>query len=633
MSTVVCEACGFDNPADTQFCQRCHTFLGWNSPNERSSSTPTTAVPVPKPAEEMVETRVIPKVAETQPSPEINADGVLRVEAPEAPVVLPLDGSTATLDLRIRNRSNIVDGYAVDLGGAPSWLKVESDQLRLLPDTDDLLSMRFRIVSDSLVPAGQGAVQLRVRSLNQAPAHQIVSLALTVPVVDAPVGVRLEPSVVRIKDVDTARFTLVVDNSAANQAAKLRFSGSDPELAVSFHLDPAGVTLGPGETTRVRVVTTSPRPEPGRELTRSLTLTATAGQRQVSATATLVQSTSVVVEDPMVELTAAPALLRLRDADTGSVRVTVDNRTGRQWATVRLDAADPERVVRVDWSLTEVRVPPGGTTDVDLRVSAPGPEAGAEVTRSVMLTASDGRRTARTRLDLVQVTSASPMTTLAVHLDPSVLRIGNGRRGTLNAVVDNRRGQQPVRVWLTGDDPENLVRFTCTPAELLIDAGQTAASRVQLQAPRPPTGQEMTRSFTLAATDGRAVVVGSGSLIQAAADRRPWLRVVLTLLGALLMIMGGLGLTIDVDIDGANLPANLPLGLVIVVLAGLMAFGLTGRSGRLTRFTAVVAALVAVALIVVPSMVPGLDVDGGQGVLLILLGCVLGYVGGLLARR
>ena len=65
-----------------------------------------------------------------------------------------------------------------------------------------------------------------------------------------------------------------------------------------------------------------------------------------------------------------------------------------------------------------------------------------------------------------------------------------------------------------------------------------------------------------------------------------------------------------------------------MVLAGLMAFGLTGTSGRLTRWTALLAAVVLVAAAVLFSPF-GLE----TGVIVIGLGCVLGYIGGLLGRR
>jgi P pilus assembly chaperone PapD len=680
MTTAACEACGEQNPPGTQFCLRCNSFLAWE---EHAPAAPASSpTPPPRPAEELIETRVMPKIrpseqaglprhaGSTEPDEPARSPGaaplsapapapapasapvtepVLRVEPPAAPVVVPVDGSTVELALTIRNLSDIVDGYAVDVGGAPPWLVVASDQLRLLPDTEDRLLVRFRVDSITLVPAGECSVRLRVRSLTRAPAHEIVQVTLSIPVVDAPVTVRVEPSIARAKDVDTARMAVVVDNAAANRPATVRLAGSDPELAVAFHFDPAEITVGPGETTRVRLVTTSARPEPGREITRSLTVSATEGRRRVDATAMLVQSTSLVVEDPMVELTATPSLVRLRDDDSTVVRLTIGNQTGRQWATVRLDADDPERLVHAGWSVSEVRVPPGGSTVVDVRLTCPAIEPGTEVVREVALIASDGTRTARTPVTLRQSASVSPMTTLAVRLDPSVVRLSNRRRGSSAVVVDNGQGRVPVRVWLRGDDPENVLSFTFTPAQIEVPAGQAMTSRMTFSAPRAPGGREITRSFTVAATDGRSAATTAGSIIQSASDRRPWARVLLTIGGAVAILFGvmlpfaggavaAVGLDDDaleqalsvrsLNVELGDLPGLLSVGLVLMVLAGLMAFGLTGTSGRLTRWTALLAAVVLVAAAVVFSPF-GL----GSGVIAIGLGCVLGYIGGLLGRR
>jgi len=55
-----------------------------------------------------------------------------------------------------------------------------------------------------------------------------------VQVVDAPVSVRIEPSIARAKDVDITRLSVIVDNAAANRPATVRLAGSDPELAVGL---------------------------------------------------------------------------------------------------------------------------------------------------------------------------------------------------------------------------------------------------------------------------------------------------------------------------------------------------------------------------------------------------------------
>lgn len=667
MHSIVCEACGASNPADATFCQECRAFVGWDRTSmipEAIRPTSSHAVP-PKtppnsrtagathhsavPDEANMETRVIQPISFVEhPSERMP---VLAVRTEQETVTVPVSGEPVQLGLVIVNRSAIVDGYEVDASGAPGWLRIESSTVRLLPGSEDRLVVSFRIESEVLVPAGSGIVRLSVRSLAQPSARETVSVTVVVPVVEAPVQLRAEPSVVRIRDVETGRFVVVVDNSDSNRAARLRLSGTDPELAVTFHFDPEVVMVGPGESVRVRAVTTSRRPEPGTELSRTLTVSATEGARRVSTIVTLVQSTSVVVEDPMVELNVAPALVRVRDDAAAQVWLTIDNRAGRHATAVRLAATDPEGVVQVYWRSAEVRVPAGGTADIELQLVGPIPEAGTEITRIVTLTASDGRRVARTQVSLVHSASASPMTTLAVELDPSVLRLGSGRRGTASVVVDNRRGATAARVWLQGDDPENSVSFGFSPTELVVGPGQLLTSRVTMSVPRPPAGREISRPVTVLATDGLASVAAAGTVLQAAADRRPWARLLLTLAGALAMVLGAMlplraignptsfgvsGSTvvqlIQAPVDLGVLGQLVSFGIVILVLSGLMAFGLTGSSGRLTRFSAVIAVLLTAALLITIGVV-GLSATPGSGAFLILLGAVLGYIGGLLARR
>ena len=673
MHSIVCEACGDSNPADATFCQNqeCGAFLGWDrtsmipkpdlaggsrtvSSESPPSGTPDRATvgatrgPVP-PDEASIETRVMPRIVfDEHPS---ERQPVLAVRPEQDNVTVPVSGEPVQLGLVIVNRSSIVDGYELDVSGAPPWLRIESSTVRLLPGAEDRLVVSFRIMSESLVPAGSGIVRLSVRSLAQPAARETVSVTVAVPVVEAPAQLRTEPSVVRIRDVETGRFVVVVDNAGSNRAARLRLSGTDPELAVSFHFDPEVVVVGPGESARVRAVTTSRRPEPGAELSRTLTVSATEGSRRVSAVATLVQSTSVVVEDPPVELIVAPALVRVRDDAAAQVWLTIDNRAGRHPTAVRLGATDPEGVVQVYWRSAEVRVAAGGTADVELQLVGPVPEAGTEITRVVTLTASDGRRISRSQVSLVHSASVSPMTTLAVGLDPSVLRLGSGRRGTASVVVDNRRGVTAARIWLQGDDPENSVSFGFSPPELIVGPGQVLTSRVTMSAPRPPAGREVSRPLTVLATDGQSTVATDGTIIQTAADRGPWVRVLLTLAGALAMLMGAMlplravgnptsfGVSAATVVDLVDAPVDLGVlgqlvsfGIVLWVLTGLMAFGLTGKSGRLTRFSAVIAVLLTVALLVTIGVV-GLSATPGSGTMLIILGAVLGYIGGLLASR
>lgn len=790
MAEYVCESCGQRNPAGTEFCVYCRAYLAWEATGELSLATAGRAGPVttaeavpeeetptvlrpPPSAAELAAAQVAATTAE--PTPETGAevpaegpdptDGRLRVTAESGQVTTPTTGEPATLVLRATNTSDIVDGYVVEAPDAPHWLVVTAPQLRLYPGTEETVTVSVQIASPTPVTAQQLTVALRVRSLGFAQAHQDVPVLVTVPVLDIPVLVSAEPRLLRVRDRGAAEFSLVVNNSRSNHPVQVRLAGTDPELAVRFRFDPPVLAVGPAASERARVLVTMPEPEAGQELTRSLTVTAVDGDRTAETTVTLHQATTARTADPPVTLELEPSLVRAPDATIALARLTVDNRRGRQWVQLKLSAVDPERIVRVDFAHPELRVPPGGTAQTEFRLQAPLPEAGSEVSRAVTLRASDGHRESTTTATFVQTASVSPMRTLAVRLepavvrvrdadtaavqvvldnrqgrsgvrlrldgrdperavrfsfyppvvdvgpgqvqavtlqldayrpepnteisrqltvtatdgrdtvegsgswahassrsamelltvrlDPSIVRLPNRRRGSLAAIVDNTQGSQPIRVTMHGDDPENVVGFTFNPAVLDVAPGQFGRSLVAVRVPRAPVGPEVTRPFLIAASDGRSAAQTEGSLIQSTAERRGLARVLLTLFGALLMILGTFrswiggrdfrGVDIDLDfaeqlfrrnltLGSQQLEQLLSVGLAILVLAVLAVFGLTGRSGRLTRWSA----FLAVALLVAFFIVLTVRVTGllpGPGAFLILLGCVLAYVGGLLTRK
>ena len=62
----------------------------------------------------------------------------------------------------------------------------------------------------------------------------------------------------------------------------------------------------------------------------------------------------------MITLEVEPSLVRVLDSTVGLARVIAENRSGRDWASVRLKGSDPERIVRVSLASSELHVPPGG---------------------------------------------------------------------------------------------------------------------------------------------------------------------------------------------------------------------------------------------------------------------------------
>ena len=77
--------------------------------------------------------------------------------------------------------------------------------MHLLPDTAGALPVQLRAAP---VPAQELRLRLRIRSMSQAPAQLDLTLYLTVPVIDSPVGLRAELQLLRVRDRDTASFTV-----------------------------------------------------------------------------------------------------------------------------------------------------------------------------------------------------------------------------------------------------------------------------------------------------------------------------------------------------------------------------------------------------------------------------------------
>ncbi len=578
--------------------------------------------------------------------PDDPTEGRFRLSVPSHAVSVAATGEVAVLTVLVTNTSAIVDGYAVVATSVPGWLNVESDQPRLLPRTEAPLTIRLRAVAPAPVLAQQLRVRLVVRSLSQAPAYADLPIELTVPAIDVAVRLRAEPRLLRIRDRPGGEFTVVAENPS-NRPARLSFAGSDPELAVRFTFEPESLQVGPGANGSVRVVVAAPGPLPGEEISRQLTVIATDGGRRTVETQVTMQQGHGVPALTALAVRIEPSLVRVTDADGADVQVVLDNRRGSSGLRLSLEGRDPEQAMRLGFATAVVDLAAGELLAVPLRLDAWRPQPGQQISRPFTVAVSDGRSTTEAAGSLVQSASRPAIESLSVRLDPSVLRLINQRRGTVTATVDNRGGAQPVRVWLKGDDPENVVRFGFTPDVLDVQAGQIGQARVSLEAPRPPARQESTRPFTIVASDGRTDVTAAGTLILRTGDRRPIARALWTVIGALAMMVSPFGIWwADRGLRGVELTPSvfslsgslgglediLSLGLGLAGLGLLALLGLIGAKGRLTRLAAVLGALGLIALFVFLG-VRGSAETPGPGAIIGLAGCIAAYIGGRLVRR
>lgn len=261
-------------------------------------------------------------------------------------------------------------------------------------------------------PHGSVTAQLHVRAPTPAPGQE-TSRAFTVTVregarsaeaqgtfvqsssalvVDPPVELRLEPSVVKVRDATRAELLLVADNRRGRRPARLTLTGRDPERLVRFDFDPQVLVIPPGQTAAARVRVQAPPPELGTEATRALTITGTdpdPAHAPVQIAGSFLQSSSPAVVDPPVQLRLDPEVVRISGSGAGRTTLSIDNRGGRLPTRVALSAHDPEGLLRVDFQPPVVDIAPGSWAYVQLRVTSPRPEGGQAASRPFVVVASD----------------------------------------------------------------------------------------------------------------------------------------------------------------------------------------------------------------------------------------------------
>jgi hypothetical protein len=548
MDDIICQQCGTRNEPGTQFCVECQSYLSWAETRETSLAAlqaqaqpvvaePEPAVPEPQPTPRPPTPDPVPVVVAdpapvppttgpprtTRPQPATRpqqppTEPVRAVLEPTAVEVVP-GGDTETVQVQIYNLSPIVDAYRISAPDAPDWLTVSEQEVRLLPGSNDRTGITLRIPGGRLVPAGVSTVVIRVQSVAHPEITVDQPVELTVPGIEVPLMLRLEPSMVRVRDDQPGQLQAVIDNGLGNQARRVTLSGRDPEGVVRFFFAPEVLEVPAGATAAAAVRIEAPTPDPGQVATRQLTIAAADGEEHVTASATFLQTATQ--EAPMT-MRVEPTLVRVRDTNTGRLDVVVDNRGGLRTRRVFLGGRDPERVVHFAFSPPSLDVLAGEIGTARLKIEAPPPAAGQETSRAfTVLATSPGAPDLETPATFVQATSAAPVdAALIVRTDPSVVRSRDSAVGQFEVLVDNRAGHRPRRVFLSGRDPERVVRFTFFPPSLDVLAGEIGRARVRIEAPPPDFGQEATRQITVVASEGGGrdapprEVEASGSFVQ-----------------------------------------------------------------------------------------------------------------------
>ncbi|WP_433383189.1 hypothetical protein ACQPZX_20670 [Actinoplanes sp. CA-142083] len=212
----------------------------------------------------------------------------LRVNvAPERAEASP--GDNLQFDVTVRNASDIVEHYGVEMLGLPdgATVRAEPEVAKLRPTESATLTVRVTLPVQPPPPAGTYVVGALVRS----PYRHDVSRCVEVPIQLASVEqitLRTTPEVVN--GGKSGQFTIEVSNGG-NAPVRLYLNATDPERRVSAVFQPAYLDLPPGAAARALLAVSAPLPW-NREKQRQLTITASPemmGATPVTGTASFVQ--------------------------------------------------------------------------------------------------------------------------------------------------------------------------------------------------------------------------------------------------------------------------------------------------------------------------------------------------------
>jgi hypothetical protein len=581
---------------------------------------------------------------------------------PEPAVVRLRDSTRGQFKLHLDNKdSNYPQHYQMsgsDDEGAVRFV-VTPPMVEVAPWESALVDVRFE--SPAPNPGEQRNRQLNVRAAGDAGSVEatveLVQQSSAAPP-DAPVRLRLEPAVLRTQDTSAVELDIIVDNHAGSQNRRITLRGRDAEARIQFSFYDREIWVRPGGEARTRARLEARVPSAGEERTQQFTIMANDGHHESEVSGSWVQSASLApITTAAVRL--EPEHLSVRDRTDGRSAVVVDNRRGVRPLRVRLFGSDPEGIVGFHFSPPVLEVGAGHWARAELTVSAPPPPSGQTASRTLRVRASDENGAVEAAGVFNQSTSPTPLSTARIWLEPGHVVTRNTRTGGLRVRLENTQGSGPLRVRLFGRDPEGAVRFQFTPDVLEVPPGQIGWSAVRISAPRPRRGKELIRQIKIMANDGNAAVEATGSFAQSSGDPRPYLRVLLTLLGTLLVAVGAFlpwlvsdeareFLTVNAFNESLTYFSQYSLGdqpeytelalasepfirVVFLAMSALMLFGLTGTSGKLTRVTALLVTATMTASIVACSMLVSDGIVAGSFV--VVLGGIIGFVGGLFVKR
>ncbi|HYN92872.1 MAG TPA: hypothetical protein VES42_03380, partial [Pilimelia sp.] len=167
-------------------------------------------------------------------------------------------GDSFTVDATVRNTSDVVEHYVVEVLGLPpgGTARAEPETIKLRPGESGAATVRVAIPADPPSPAGHYRLGILVSSKYRPEVSRCEEIPLQLAAVES-VTVRAEPEVVTGKR--TARYTVDIVNGG-NVPVRLRLAATDPERRVAATFQPPAVDLPPRGATRVHLDVRAPVP-------------------------------------------------------------------------------------------------------------------------------------------------------------------------------------------------------------------------------------------------------------------------------------------------------------------------------------------------------------------------------------
>jgi len=207
--------------------------------------------------------------------------------APERADAAP--GDNLSFDVTVRNASDIVEHYGVEMLGLPdgATVRTEPDTAKLRPAETTTVTVRVTLPVQPPAPAGTYVVGALVKSKYRHDVSRCVEVPIALAAIEQ-ITVKAAPEVVT--GGRAGRYTIEVANGG-NAPVRLYLAATDPERKVNTQFQPAWVDLPPGTSAQALLTVEASLPW-NKEKQHQLSITANPdlpGATANTATASFIQ--------------------------------------------------------------------------------------------------------------------------------------------------------------------------------------------------------------------------------------------------------------------------------------------------------------------------------------------------------